>query len=261
MDFRSKVGCSASVVRAMMRFESEKIPDGTPVHLSCVIHTVEEKAMADKRMGLLVAGFDYSGVSEEEFNAWYDTEHIPERRAVPGFINCERWIGADNPKISLATYDLESLDVLQSDAYRKIGGANLSPWSKRMTAKSKRICRFEALQMPPGNQRAPASAPALLIVSMNVTPEAEADFNAWYDKEHIPALSKVEGCLSARRFSIVNSASDGNQRYLAVYHLGAPGVCSSDAWKKAVDTEWTARVRPHFRDPLRIVLKRYERKA
>ena len=24
---------------------------------------------------------------------------------------------------------------------------------------------------------------------------------------------------------------------------------------------WTARVRPHFRDPLRIVLKRYERKA
>ena len=217
--------------------------------------------MADKRMGLLVAGFDYSGVNEDEFNAWYDTEHIPERRAVPGFINCERWIGADNPKISLATYDLESLDVLQSDAYRKIGGANLSPWSKRMTAKSKRICRFEALQMPPGNQRAPASAPALLIVSMNVTPEAEADFNAWYDKEHIPALSKVEGCLSARRFSIVNSASDGNQRYLAVYHLGAPGVCSSDAWKKAVDTEWTARVRPHFRDPLRIVLKRYERKA
>ena len=28
-------------------------------------------------MGLLVAGFNYATVSEEEFNDWYDTEHIP----------------------------------------------------------------------------------------------------------------------------------------------------------------------------------------
>jgi hypothetical protein len=217
--------------------------------------------MADRKMGLLVAGFDYSGANEDEFNDWYDTEHVPERRAVPGFINCERWIGAENPKISVATYDLDSFDVLQSEAYRKIAGANLSPWSKRVTAKCKRICRFEAEQMPPGNQRAPASAPGLLIVAMNASPEAEKDFNDWYDQEHIPALSNVEGCLSARRFRIVNGASDGMQRYLAVYHLGSPAVCSSDAWKKAVETPWTARVRPHFRDPLRIVLKRYERKA
>jgi len=153
--------------------------------------------MADRKMGLLVAGFDYSGANEDEFNDWYDTEHVPERRAVPGFINCERWIGAENPKISVATYDLDSFDVLQSEAYRKIAGANLSPWSKRVTAKCKRICRFEAEQMPPGNQRAPASAPGLLIVAMNASPEAEKDFNDWYDQEHIPALSKVEGCLSA----------------------------------------------------------------
>jgi len=217
--------------------------------------------MTGKKMGLLVAGFDYGAVNEEEFNAWYDTEHVPERRAVPGFVNCERWIGADNPKISIATYDLESLDVLRSEAYRRIAGDNLSPWSKRMTGKCKRICRFEAEQMPPGDRRAPASAPALLIVAMNVSPAAETDFNAWYDEEHIPALSNVEGCLAARRFRIVTSASDGNQRYLAVYHLAAPGVCSSEPWKKAVETPWTARLRPQFRDPLRIVLRRYERQG
>ena len=37
-----------------------------------------------------------------------------------GFLTCERWLGADNPKISIATYDLESIDVLKSDAYRAI---------------------------------------------------------------------------------------------------------------------------------------------
>src|SRR5918912_431965 len=103
------------------------------------------------RYGLLLSCFDYSPVAEDEFNDWYDTEHIPERKRVPGFINCERWIGAENPKISIATYDLQSLDVLKSAPYRAIGGENLSPWSKRLTGKAKRVCRFEAEQRPPRN--------------------------------------------------------------------------------------------------------------
>ena len=215
--------------------------------------------MAQRPMGLLVAGFDYSDAHEDEFNDWYDTEHIPERRRVAGFVNCERWVGAENPKISLATYDLEALDVLKTGAYRAIAGENLSPWSKRVTGKCKRICRFEAEQLPPGNQRAPAGAGGLMMYAMNVAPEAEAEFNAWYDEEHVPRLGAVPGCLSARRFRIVTASSDGNQRYLAVYHLAIPEICSSEPWRQAANTDWTAKMRPHFRDGLRIVLRRYAR--
>jgi hypothetical protein len=218
--------------------------------------------MADKSMGLLVAGFNFSAVSEDEFNDWYDTEHVPERARTPGFINCERWIGADDPKISIATYDLETLAVLQSPAYKAIGGVNLSPWSKRVTAKCKRICRFEGEQTLPGNLAAPAAgANALLFNAMNAAPEGEADFNKWYNEEHVPALAAVPGCISARRFRIITGDSEGNQRYLALYHLASPEVQASDAWKKAVDTPWTGRVRPHMRNQLRIVLKRYARKS
>jgi hypothetical protein len=214
--------------------------------------------MADKPMGLLVAGFNFSGISEDEFNDWYDTEHVPERARTPGFINCERWIGADDPKISIATYDLETLAVLQTPAYRAIAGANLSPWSKRVTGKCARICRFEAEQTLPGNLAAPASgANAMLFFAMNSAPEAERDFNDWYDREHVPALAAVPGCLAARRFRIVNGTSEGNQRYLALYHLASVEVQVSAAWKKAVETPWTQRIRPHFRDRLRIVLRRY----
>ena len=195
---------------------------------------------------------------EEEFNAWYDTEHVPERRRTPGFINCERWVGADNPKISIATYDLESLDVLKSDAYRRIGGENLSPWSKRVVARVKRICRFEAEQMPPGNVAAPEGAGGLLLFAMNVAPEAEADFNAWYDEEHVPRLSKVPGCLTARRFRITSAASEGQHRYLALYHLESPDVQTSKAWEEAAVTPWTVKIRPQTRDRLRIPLRRYE---
>lgn len=215
--------------------------------------------MAQKALGLLVAGFDYSAVNADEFNDWYDTEHVPERQRVPGFVNCERWVGADNPKISLATYDLDSLDVLDSAAYRRIAGENLSPWSKRMTGKSQRICRFQAEQLPPGDRAAPQDAGGLLLNAMSVVPEAERDFNAWYDEEHIPALAAVPGCISARRFRITSAVSEGSQRYLAIYHLIGPEVCSSTRWKEAVDTPWTAKVRPNFRNQLRIVLRRYIR--
>ena len=57
--------------------------------------------------GLLIAAMDFSNVAEDEFNDWYDTEHIPERQRVPGFLVCQRWIGAENPKQSVATYDLD----------------------------------------------------------------------------------------------------------------------------------------------------------
>ncbi len=40
--------------------------------------------------GLLAVAFDYTNVARDEFNDWYDTEHIPEREAVPGFGACER---------------------------------------------------------------------------------------------------------------------------------------------------------------------------
>ena len=206
-------------------------------------------------MGLLVAGFNFAGVVEDEFNDWYDTEHIPERRRVAGFINAERWIGAENPAISIATYDLESRDVLRSAAYKAIAGANLSPWSKRVTGKCQRICRFEAEQILPGDKAAPDGAGGMLLFAMNVKPGAEAEFNDWYNSEHVPRLAGVPGCLLARRFR----ADSGTHRYIATYHLTTPDVCASKRWEEAAVTPWTLKLRPMTSDRLRLVLRRYVR--
>lgn len=211
---------------------------------------------AKKPMGLLVAGFNFSGVAEDEFNDWYDTEHIPERKRIPGFVNAERWLGAQDPRISIATYDLDTLDVLQSAAYRAIAGANLSPWSKRVTGKCQRICRFEAEQILPGRQAAAAAAGGMLLFAMNVKPEAESDFNDWYNTEHVPRLAQVPGVLVARRFR----TRGGTHRYIAAYHLSGPEVCASKAWEEAAVTPWTLRIRPATSDRLRLVLRRYVRR-
>ncbi len=208
--------------------------------------------------GLLIAAFDFSTANVDEFHDWYDLEHIPERRRVPGFGACERWIGATEPSVSVATYDLDTLGVLRSAPYAAIAYENLSVWSKRVTSKCKRVLRFEGTQVTPGAAAAPEGAGGLLLNAMNVAPEGEADFNRWYDEEHLPALAAVPGTLAARRFRAEGSTG-GSHRYVALYHLAAPDVTNSEAWKRAADTAWSARVRPHFRDRIRILTKRYVR--
>ena len=208
--------------------------------------------------GLLLAAFDFSGAHADEFHDWYDLEHIPERQAVAGFGACERWIGTEQPAISIATYDLDAIDVLRSGAYKSIAYGNLSVWSKRVTAMCKRLLRFEGAQLTPGGAAAPAGAGALLFNAMNVAAEAVADFNAWYDEEHLPALARVPGTLAARRYRSTE-ANGGSHRYVAIYHLESPAVTQSAAWKAAIDTPWSAKVRPHFRDRIRILARRYVR--
>jgi len=207
--------------------------------------------------GLLIAAFDYSGAHADEFHDWYDLEHLPERKAVPGFGLCERWIGDEGPNISVATYDLDTVDVMRSDAYCAFGYMNSSVWTKRVTGMCKRLLRFDGTQITPGDAAAPDGAGALLVNAMNVAPEGESDFNAWYDEEHLPSLSAVKGTLAARRYRARDDDPDRSHQYVAIYHLESADVTRGDEWKRAVDTPWSARVRPHFRDRIRILSRRY----
>lgn len=210
---------------------------------------------------LLVAAFDFSGAHEDEFHDWYDLEHIPERQAVPGFGLCERWICDDNPKVAVASYDLASEGVMRSPAYGAIAYGNSSVWTKRVTKMCRRLLRFDGGQTAPGDMAAPEGAGGFLLNAMNVAPEVEDDFNAWYDQEHIPALSAVPGTLAARRYRTRADDPDATHRYLAIYHLESPEVTRGAAWKTAANSPWTDRLRPHFRDHLRILSRRYVRGA
>ena len=92
----------------------------------------------------------------------------------------------------------------------------------------------------------------LLMVWTDVDAEHEAEFNRWYDEEHIPALSAVPGTQLSRRFVATNGC---RQKYLALYHLESPEVVKTAAWARAVETPWTLKIRPFMRDRLRIVCR------
>jgi hypothetical protein len=91
----------------------------------------------------------------------------------------------------------------------------------------------------------------LLAVWMNVVPEAEADFDAWYTREHIPERVGVPGFLNGNRYEALRGAP----RFLAVYDTESPAVLASTPYLARLDapTPWTRRVMPHFRDTVRVV--------
>ena len=70
----------------------------------------------------------------------------------------------------------------------------------------------------------------LLMLWTDVDPEHEAEFNRWYDEEHIGRLLRVPGFLSASRYVAVK----GGPKYLAMYELEEPGVLRTSAFLDGV---------------------------
>jgi hypothetical protein len=74
--------------------------------------------------------------------------------------------------------------------------------------------------------------------------------------EHALALARVPGVLSARRFL----GSGTGPKYVALYHLSAPGVVDSAEWKQASgSTPMPQRVRDQITNRLRLVCRNYVR--
>ncbi len=116
--------------------------------------------MANK--GFLLVTMQPAPAFEEEFNAWYDSEHIPERLAVPGILTARRYVCASGHPKYLAMYDLESHAVMSSPAYVRVGYENASPWTKRVTS---RVSPHRATgdQIWPGDRLTRGGAAVLLV--------------------------------------------------------------------------------------------------
>ena len=82
----------------------------------------------------------------------------------------------------------------------------------------------------------------LLIVRIDVAREMEDEFNRWYEEEHIPNLLSVPGVVWAKRG--VNTGK--GPKYIAVYEHENSDVRDTEAYREAVETEWTKKISPHF---------------
>jgi antibiotic biosynthesis monooxygenase (ABM) superfamily enzyme len=68
---------------------------------------------------------------------------------------------------------------------------------------------------------------SLLFSQMTPPPELEAEFNAWYDDEHVPARTVLPGFRSARRYRSV----EGTGEYVAVYETDGLDAFYTEAYR------------------------------
>jgi hypothetical protein len=191
--------------------------------------------MAKKAQGIFLVYTDLDPKYEEEFNAWYNTEHLPDLLSLPGFLDGARYVAEKGGPKYLAVYELTSAEALKSTEFQKIR-ANPTPWSRRVspTAIGKNVARILGQQIFPASVELPdrGMAPALQIGRMSVPESADQEWNAWYNNEYVPGYRQVPGVIYARRYRVV----EGETRYTTVYEFEHAKVSESAEWNRQRET-------------------------
>ena len=99
----------------------------------------------------------------------------------------------------------------------------------------------------------PLAAKGMLLTSMDIDPSDEAEFNRWYDREHLEERVAIDGFLEARRFV----AHQGSPKYLCLYSTATFDVLDSPAYraKLANPTDWSKKTMARFKNMIRAVAR------
>ena len=79
--------------------------------------------------GLCISSMEVDASIEDEFNEWYDEEHMPLMDAVPGMLAARRFRATSGLPRYVAVYHLESPDVYKQRSWYE---ANQTPWLRRI---------------------------------------------------------------------------------------------------------------------------------
>lgn len=199
--------------------------------------------MADKKgTGLLMVWADIPVDKEEDFNRWYNEEHLSELLLSPGVLNAARYEAVKSWPKHLACYELESRAVVDSDAFknrkRTEWGSRASPSIIGTNYMSYVYQMIRPTTLTP-DARSSDMAPVLQIGRMDIPPEHEDEWNQWYSNIYTANYEKVSGCTSARRFKAVR----GEAKYAVVYEFEHEKVSESPEWLSQRELPGNPRMR------------------
>jgi hypothetical protein len=97
----------------------------------------------------------------------------------------------------------------------------------------------------------PIAGKGMLITSMDVDPADEAEFNVWYDREHLAERVAIDGFLEARRWI----AEQAQPKYFCTYSTAKFDDLSGPAYQRALanQTDWSKKNISRFKNMIRAV--------
>ena len=99
----------------------------------------------------------------------------------------------------------------------------------------------------------PIAGKGMLLTSMDIDEAHEAEFNRWYDREHLEERVAIEGFIEARRYV----ADEGAPKYLSLYSTETFEVLDSPAYRAALasQTDWSKANIGRFKNMIRGVAR------
>jgi hypothetical protein len=102
----------------------------------------------------------------------------------------------------------------------------------------------------------PLAGKGMLLTSMDIDPSDEAEFNRWYDREHLEERVAIDGFLEARRY-VARNASPKCPKYLCLYATTTIDVLDSPTYRArlANPTDWSKKTMAKFKNMIRAVAR------
>jgi len=99
----------------------------------------------------------------------------------------------------------------------------------------------------------PIAGKGMLLTSMDIDAAHEAEFNRWYDREHLEERVAIDGFLEARRYV----AHQGKPKYLCLYSTATSAVLGSPTYRAVLanQTEWSKANMARFENFIRAVAR------
>jgi hypothetical protein len=92
------------------------------------------------------------------------------------------------------------------------------------------------------------ATPYFMMVTFEIAPEDETEFNKIYDTDHIPNLLRLDGVLDIIRFRDAELSGQGRLVYSALYLFSKPNYHESPEWKEASEIgRWAPEMRPRIK--------------
>jgi hypothetical protein len=99
----------------------------------------------------------------------------------------------------------------------------------------------------------PLAGKGMLLTSMDIDPSDEAEFNRWYDREHLLERVAIDGFLEARRYV----AHQGSPKYLCLYSTATFEVLDSPTYRTVLmnPTDWSKTNLARFKNMIRAIAR------
>ncbi|MFO1189296.1 MAG: DUF4286 family protein [Alphaproteobacteria bacterium] len=198
--------------------------------------------------GVAVLRLDVPDAKREPFMRWFSAELAPALHGDTTVTAVRCFAAVDSAFNAWVQVDLKDLDH-----YRKTRGAHQAGFGPRAPVTPVGEAFYRQIY-PRYNQenrhgwdfskwtyQVPAAGGLLLAMTYDVPPAVDAEFNAWYEDEHIPMFLCTPGIITARRFRLEDGTT-GEPRYLALYDVSSIYSFYSDVFFKVRYTPWTNRI-------------------